>query len=1415
MKRIFVLFWALMFSLYSHAQNASLEVFYDPQPDLLNAATENATRIVMLDSIEGPNIGLSGNENSYRIRGLLLPPQTGYYKFFIISGASTGWARFYLSCDSIQYHKRLILQELGISSWPTDINTMYNYDPDYLSCQEDSVYLIQNEPYYFDIGYSSYPYYISPYGLRWVLPGTNYLQCIRGEFLRLAPPLNKSSAVLMEVFHNRMNADFTQIRNDALFPEQKFMLKELTTADDGNSLNNFSARIRGYLVPPSTSQYTFFLSCDDAAQFWLSPDTSVANAQLKINVAETHYDWTQNTSIQTMVAGQKYYFELLYHDSINNDRVRLGWAIQNDTTPEVIGIPYMIGYCDSVVPSKIKLSTKKLFLGKNQSFTPGVKIYPWNLQNRKVLWTSMNPSIALVNSDGQIYANNFGECKIIAKLEADTLIRDTLTVNISAIDWELFNYKLTFNFDSLHLFNNTPDEHVELNELNTIDFATSKDHFVSRIRGYIIPPDSGDYSFYFAADDVAQFWLSPDTSVANAILKSDIDSISTDWNQKISNQTLVAGNKYYFEILHYDSVYTDMIKLGWKSPRETVPVVLATPFIISAGDNKPATALFFRDSALRSYPGWTFKAKCNLLPWNATNKSILYQSSNSSVASINNEGLITAVSVGECWIIAKVASDTTLRDSIHFTVNDYYGPFFVMPDSVAYGEGRSWDDAISLTKLLDFLNQGTLTQNVTIYISEGIYKPTNTNDRNITFKLDNVILRGGYSISSMGVDTLMRNIDSFQTILSGDIGQPQETFDNSYHVVTSYRNVLIDGLTIRDGRASCSSYGNTPGFYIFKPEDNGGGVYIPGSQSVTIRNCRIINNSAWNSGGGIFCRFTSQLQIYNTDICNNAIQQTLITSGGIFNICVNGNGGGITVGMTTLILKNSRLYQNTAVGHALALYAAGATANIENCSFYDNYGPVEDVFCDGSVMTMKNSTLQGRLGAFFGVSLSVESSTISGGGSVGGYGPNTVNITNSIWSGINLYSIPDTGLVTASYSIVGDLLVGSNKNNILQDSIPNCMSFLDSMAYNGGPTPTMRLKNVPFNPAKSLGNPLYLDSLDQRGYLRKDSVSIGAYQWIRPDSISVGSSLLLLCQGDSIIPVISVFPDYADDTSFSITNLHDTIAFSENGYIHALAAGNAGIIFSTIEGNESDTMDVAVTGIVGYGTISGDSIVCQGDESVVYQVTPIENATSYFWTLPSGTAGSSAGNTIAVDFDLTATSGQISVIGQNACFDGPGAVFSVSVNIKPATPIITLHTDTLVSDAATGNQWFDDNGPIAGATQQYYIVTENGSYYVVVSTNGCSSDSSDIISVTNAGINENEIALTIFPNPATNQITISGIETGGTLRLYDLSGKLLLERENKDNTLELNGIASGSYVLEIRAGAESGSEVIRGRVVIK
>jgi uncharacterized protein YjdB len=996
-------------------------------------------------------------------------------------------------------------------------------------------------------------------------------------------------------------------------------------------------------------------------------------------------------------------------------------------------------------------------------------------------------------------------------------------VHAQNVSWEIFKNKTSCDFNVLKTMDSIPDEIVKVDSMNTPNYSTGMDRFASRIKGYIIAPVNGDYSFYFACDDIGQFWLSPDTSTANAVLKSNIDSVSTDWNLNVSNQALVAGNKYFFEILHYDTVYTDMIKLGWKIPGDTIPILLRAPYITSSGDQISVGSFSLIDTAKTVYPNWTIRARSIISPWNTTNKNILWRSSNNSIATVNSQGAITAITPGVCQIIAKAAQDTTLSDTLQLSVIDYYGPYFVKPDSMASGDGHSWDNAIGLTKLLDILNQGQLQQMITIYAAEGTYKPTNTIDRNQTFLLNNIRLMGGFEVSSIGTDTTQRDFINNETIFSGDIGEIGNSIDNTYHVVTTRGSVIIDGVTIRDGRASCSTYGYTPGVSFYKREDHGAGIFIEATNNYFL-NCNIINNSSWSEGGAIYSRgisYSSPVTVHleNSFIRYNTIQQVAINSGSMFVIYVNANGAGIATYYYPVIyhINKCLFYNNSAHGYGASIYVRGSSsANIKNSSFYNNSGVNDICGWDGGQIIMGNSTVKGSVAAFHSY-VKISNSTIYGSGFYESNPGQKITLDNVIWTNPD-WNITDTAKISAKYSIIKDTLCGINNFDLVATNLPNSSLWLDTLANNGGNTPTMKLKNSAFNPAKSFGNPIYLDSLDQRGAIRSDSVSIGAYQWVKVSGVEILNDSIKLCLSDSAEIFARISPQFASNTDYSFSTTDTTIAIIQNNTVKPVSAGNTTLICVTADGAFSDTVTVTVVGNIGSGSITGDSIACQGDNPVIYTVSPITHATSYLWTLPNGATGESETNSIAVNYGLSAVSGNITVKGVNSCGEGAISTLPITVNEKPATPLITnIGNNILQSSAVNGNQWFNQDGIINGATNQNYTASANGSYFVIVSTN-CNSDTSNIIQVTNTGVTANnaESGFSIYPNPATNQITLSGIETGGTLRLYDLTGKLLLERVNRENTLDLRGIAAGSYVLEVRN--ESGPDsyrVVRGSVVVE
>ncbi|NTW31656.1 MAG: hypothetical protein HGB12_03365 [Bacteroidetes bacterium] len=106
------------------------------------------------------------------------------------------------------------------------------------------------------------------------------------------------------------------------------------------------------------------------------------------------------------------------------------------------------------------------------------------------------------------------------------------------------------------------------------------------------------------------------------------------------------------------------------------------------------------------------------------------------------------------------------------------------------------------------------------------------------------------------------------------------------------------------------------------------------------------------------------------------------------------------------------------------------------------------------------------------------------------------------------------------------------------------------------------------------------------------------------------------------------------------------------------------------------------------GTISGTATVCPGQIAVLYSVPAIARATSYIWSY-SGTGAVIVGstNTVIIYFSGTATSGNLTVQGSNAC--GNGTVSNnYAISVNSTAPNITGQPVSVTTCPGSGTASF-------------------------------------------------------------------------------------------------------------------------------
>ncbi len=100
-----------------------------------------------------------------------------------------------------------------------------------------------------------------------------------------------------------------------------------------NWANNYGTRMLGYVYPPTTGAYTFWIASNNAGQLRLSTNDQPANAALIASVPDGGYtnsrEWDKYNSQQSvsinLEAGQRYYIEALQKESSGGDNLAVAW----------------------------------------------------------------------------------------------------------------------------------------------------------------------------------------------------------------------------------------------------------------------------------------------------------------------------------------------------------------------------------------------------------------------------------------------------------------------------------------------------------------------------------------------------------------------------------------------------------------------------------------------------------------------------------------------------------------------------------------------------------------------------------------------------------------------------------------------------------------------------------------------------------------------------------------------------------------------------------------------------------------------------------------------------------------------------------------------------------------------------------
>lgn len=235
----------------------------------------------------------------------------------------------------------------------------------------------------------------------------------------------------------------------------------------------------------------------------------------------------------------------------------------------------------------------------------------------------------------------------------------------------------------------------------------------------------------------------------------------------------------------------------------------------------------------------------------------------------------------------------------------------------------------------------------------------------------------------------------------------------------------------------------------------------------------------------------------------------------------------------------------------------------------------------------------------------------------------------------------------------------------------------------------------------------------------------------------------------------------------------------------------------------------------------GSNPTCQ-NTSVSFTATPYCGGcpASYQWKVN----GVNVGTDTAVYTTSSLTNGQIitCVLTSNlpGIYNNPDTSNAITINVTaaPPTPTISQNNTLLTSSATTGNQWYVNDTIIPGATSQTYTITENGDYTVISTVNGCSSDTSAVLTISNAFVVGVTIAQTAGTNPTCVGQSVTFTATpvnGGTSPSYIwlLNGSIV-GTDSPTYTTTINSTQTVSCILTSSMMGVSGNPASSNGVLV-
>jgi uncharacterized protein (DUF1800 family) len=362
----------------------------------------------------------------------------------------------------------------------------------------------------------------------------------------------------------------------------------------------YTVRWTGQIEPQYSETYFFDTLTDDGVKLWV-------NDQLLIDKWQSQgaTDWTNAITLQ---ANTRYNIKLEYLQTGGKAQAQLSWysasqskqVIPSNRLYPTNSVTGGSTNAPSVITSPL---TAVGFVGQPFSFTVTGANTPLRFAA-----TNLPPGLSFNVTNGAIT----GVPLVAGNYSVPLTASNSVGTGASALDITIFETGGTGSSVVREVWTNVPGVNISDIPVSTpansiaplggleglTDFG---DNYGERIRGYFTAPITGNYYFWVAGSDSVQLWISNDGDSVNKVLRAWVTptnnptasgqngTSSRQWNVQGSQRSgwlsLVAGQKYYLEILHKAGVGAgDNWAVGWlQDPKgtNTTPAGVTPSYLVS------------------------------------------------------------------------------------------------------------------------------------------------------------------------------------------------------------------------------------------------------------------------------------------------------------------------------------------------------------------------------------------------------------------------------------------------------------------------------------------------------------------------------------------------------------------------------------------------------------------------------------------------------------------------------------------------------------------------------------------------------------------------------------------------------------------------------------------------------------------